>query len=220
MNKEDKNFEQTNKIILILNILEKNHQPTMLEQLKHFTPFQLLIATLLSARSKDATVIPIVKELFKDYPNPDDLVNIDVNELEKRLYQIGFYRTKARNVIKLSKLVIEKFNGDIPNNLEDLTYLPGVGRKTANCILSYVYNQDVVAVDIHVHRITNSGRLNWINTKIPEETEQELMKVVPKQKWKDINRLIVDHGQRICLPIKPKCDLCTIKEYCDYNLNN
>ncbi len=201
----------------VLNILEKTHQLTMLEQLHYFTPFQLLVSTLLSARSKDATVIPIVKKLFKEYPNPEDFVKINVNELEKKLYKIGFYRTKARNVIKLSKLVIEKFDGKIPNNIDYLISLPGVGRKTANCILSYVYGQDVIAVDIHVYRISNSGRLNWIDTRTPEETEQELMKVVPKQNWKDVNRLLVDHGQRVCLPIKPKCDLCRVRKYCVYN---
>jgi len=211
--------ETSNKIILVLKILEKTHQPTMLEQLSNYTSFQLLVATLLSARSKDSTVIPIVRKLFKEYPSPEDFINIDVTFLEKKLYQIGFYRVKARNVIELSKILIEKFNGQVPDNIHNLISLPGVGRKTANCILCYVFNKPAIAVDIHVHRITNSGRLNWVNTKIPESTEQELMKIVPKQNWNDINRLIVDHGQRICSPVKPKCEMCTIKEFCKFNKN-
>jgi endonuclease III len=207
------------EIITVLNILEKSHGLTMLEQLKEYTPFQLLVATLLSSRTKDSTTIPIVKEMFKKYSNPEDFVDIEVEELEKMLYGIGFYRTKAKHVKELAKIVIEKFGGKIPDNFEDLTSLPGVGRKTANCILSYAFHTPAIAVDTHVHRIVNRERLAWINTNTPEETEEALKEIIPKERWNNINKLLVDYGQRVCFPVKPNCDGCVIIKYCEYEKN-
>jgi endonuclease III len=198
----------------IFKILEQDHQLTMLEQLKDYSPFQLLIATLLSARTKDITVIPIVKELFKKYKTPNDFINI--KNLEKLIYKIGFYRVKSKNIKRLSKILMERYNSEVPSTLDKLISLPGVGRKTANCILNYVYGKDAIAVDIHVHRISN--RLGWVKTKNELETEQELMKLLPKKEWKKVNKLFVDHGQRICLPRKPQCCSCKIKNNCEsYN---
>ena len=204
------------EIGVIFSILSKTHQPTMLEHLKQlkYTPFQLLIATLLSARSKDSTVIPIVKDMFGMYSNPGDFVNIDLKILEKIIYKIGFYRVKARNIQKLSKILLEKYNGKVPHTLEGMTSLPGVGRKTANCMLNQVFHQPAIAVDIHVHRISN--RLGWVRTKSPEETEMALQKIVPHNEWINVNSLLVDHGQRICLPINPQCEVCTIRKYCEF----
>jgi endonuclease III len=196
----------------IFKILEQDHQPTMLEQLKNHSPFQLLIATLLSARTKDSTVIPIVKELFKKYKTPVDFFNIEIKKLEKLIFKIGFYHVKSKNIQKLSKILIERYNSEVPSTLDELVNLPGVGRKTANCILNYVYDKPAIAVDIHVHRISN--RLGWVKTSNELETEQKLMKVLPKKDWKKVNKLFVDHGQRICLPRKPNCNECTIEKYC------
>jgi endonuclease III len=200
----------------IFKTLEQDHQPTMLEQLKDHSPFQLLIATLLSARTKDSTVIPIVKELFKKYKTPVDFFNIEIKNLEKLIFKIGFYRVKSKNIQNLSKILIEKYNNEVPSTLDKLVSLPGVGRKTANCVLTYVYDKPAIAVDIHVHRISN--RLGWVKTKNELETEKELMKLLPKKDWKKVNKLFVDHGQRICLPRKPQCCKCRIKQYCkSYN---
>lgn len=199
----------------IFRILEKNHQPTMLELLSNYTPFQMLVTTLLSARTKDSTTIPIVKEMFKKYPSPEDYINLNTEILEKILYKIGFFRVKAKNVKKLSEIIVDKFQGKVPNNFEELASLPGVGRKTANCILNYAFHKPAIAVDIHVHRISN--RLGWIRTKTPEETEQKLMKIIPKNEWINVNKLLVSHGQTICAPVKPECTICPIKEYCDYD---
>ncbi len=204
------------EILKVLNILQKTHGQTMLEELSYFTPFQITVATLLSARTKDATTIPIVKEFFKKYPNPEDVAQIPIPELEKWFYGIGFFRVKARNVQKLAQMIIEEFAGKVPNTLEQLTNLPGVGRKTANCVLTYAFKKPAIAVDIHVHRICNTTRLHWIDTQSPEESEQELMRIIPKERWIDINKLIVDHGQRICAPVRPKCDQCTVTKYCEY----
>ena len=205
---------KTIEINQIFSHLQQSHQLTMLEELSNYTPFQLLIATLLSARTKDATVIPIVKELFKEYPTPQDFIKINQAELEKRIYRIGFYRTKAKNIKALSQILVTQHQSIVPNTLEELTSLPGVGRKTANCILSYVFHQPAIAVDIHVHRISN--RLGWVKTSKPEETEEALQKIVPKNQWTEINRLFVSHGQTICSPINPKCHLCPIVKYCEY----
>jgi endonuclease III len=205
-------------IKLVLRTLKKTHQPTMLEKLNHYTPFQLLVMTLLSARAKDATTIPIVVDMFKKYPNPEDYIDLDLKVIEKMIFKIGFYRVKAKYVQNLSRMLLNKFNGVVPDTLEELTSLPGVGRKTANCILAYVFKKPAIAVDIHVHRIAN--RLGWVSTKNEAQTEQELMKLVPKDEWININSMLVGHGQTICAPIKPRCNKCQITKLCNYDKKN
>tara|TARA_Y100000310_G_scaffold325771_1_gene389787 strand:- start:967 stop:1578 length:612 start_codon:yes stop_codon:yes gene_type:complete len=194
----------------IFSILEQTHHPTMLELLKNHTPFQQLVATLLSSRTKDSTTIPIVLKLFKKYLKPNDFLNIK----EEELYGIGFYKVKTKNIHKLSKIIIEKYNNNIPSTFEKLTSLPGVGRKTANCVLAYTFKQPAIAVDVHVHRISN--RLGWVKTNTPEETEEELKKIVDKKNWNKINKLFVSHGQTTCFPIKPNCKGCKIKQFCGF----
>ena len=202
----------TKEINEIFLQLEKEHQPTMLELLKDYNPLQLLIATMLSSRTKDTTTIPIVRKIFEKNNSPEDFLSIPLIKLEKMLYGIGFYKVKAKNIHQLSTIILEKYSGNIPDNFEELTSLPGVGRKTANCILNYVFKQPCIAVDIHVHRISN--RLGWVKTKRPEETEEALKVFLPKDKWMKVNSLLINHGQRICLPIKPKCSHCSISNYC------
>ncbi|HLD01100.1 MAG TPA: endonuclease III [Candidatus Nanoarchaeia archaeon] len=203
-----------NIIKTIFSLLEKKHHLTMLEELKDYTPFQKLVATLLSARTKDSTTIPIVKKLFQDCPTPEKILNLDLKVLEKRLYSIGFYKNKANHVQKLSKLVVEKYQGKVPENFDELVSLPGVGRKTANCLLNYAFHQPAIAVDTHVHRIAN--RLEWVKTTKPEETEFQLKKIIPKELWVKVNSLLVGHGQTICSPINPKCSICPILKYCPF----
>ena len=203
------------KIKTIFSLLEKTHSLTMLEELNNYSAFQLLVMTMLSARSKDSTTIPIVKEMFAKYPNPEDFVDMPVEKLEKMIYKIGFYRVKAKNLKALSQILITNFNGVIPHTLEELTTLPGVGRKTANCLLAYKFKIPAIAVDIHVFRIAN--RLGWIQTKNETETEQVLMKMLPKEMWIDVNRLLVGHGQTICKPIGPLCGQCNISDYCEFS---
>jgi endonuclease III len=204
------------EILKVLDILQKTHNPTMLEQFHNRSPFQLLIMTLLSARTKDATVIPIALDLFEKYPTPKELAKINQSELEKRIFKIGFFRTKAKHVIKLSQILLDTYRGKVPKTIEELISLPGVGRKTANCVLAYAFDIPAIAVDIHVYRITNKGRLHWVETNTPTETEKELCTIIPKNRWTKVNQLIVDHGQRICAPIKPKCNECSIVELCEY----
>jgi len=208
--------KNSSEIKIILSLLQPDHHPTMLEELgkEGYSPFQLLIATLLSSRTKDSTTIPIVRKLFKKYPALQDLSSAKTGELQKLLYGIGFYRTKTKHIKELTSIVLEKYGGKIPETFEALTSLPGVGRKTANCVLGYAFKEPAIAVDTHVHRISN--RLGWIHTENPEESEEALQKIVPKELWTEVNRLLVDHGQRICLPRNPRCTVCLIQKYCAY----
>jgi endonuclease III len=202
------------KVTSVLSILAQDHQPTMLEQLSTYTPFQMLVMTLLSARTKDSTVIPLVKKLFGRYPNPEDFIRMPLENLEKLLYRVGFYRVKAKHVKELSRIIVERYHGKIPETRNELTSLPGVGRKTANCVLAYTFGKPAIAVDIHVHRISN--RLGWVTTKTSEETELLLMKLVPKADWIKVNSFFVDHGQRVCLPRNPQCFSCKIVRFCKH----
>ncbi|WP_292460839.1 DUF123 domain-containing protein [Methanothermococcus sp.] len=177
--------------------------------------FKVLISTVLSARTKDETTSEVSKRLFKKIKNTDDLLNIDQNELEKLIYPVGFYKTKAKYLKDLAKIVKNEYGGKIPNKLEDLTKLPGVGRKTANLVITLAFDDYGICVDTHVHRICN--RWEYVNTENPDETEIELRKKLPKKYWKIINNLLVVYGREVCSPI-PKCDKCfnEIKETCPY----
>jgi endonuclease III len=202
------------EIIKVFSILEKTHPLTMLEELSHYTAFQTLVMTLLSARTKDSTVIPLVKKMFARLKEPQDYVDIPQEELEKYVYGVGFFRVKSKHIKQLSRILIDDYNGIVPDTLKELTSLPGVGRKTANCMLAYVFKKPAIAVDIHVHRIAN--RLGWIKTSTPEKSEFTLMEKVPRGNWIDVNRLLVGHGQTICKPIGPLCNQCSIIKFCDY----
>ena len=177
-------------------------------------PFSILIGTILSARTKDEATSRIVKDLFKVYKNSRQLANAKVKDVEKIIKSIGFYHVKARRVIEVAKIIDSKYKGKVPDNLEKLIELPGVGRKTANCVLVYAYEKPAIPVDIHVHRISN--RLGLVQTKTPEDTEFELMKIIPKNLWLDINETFVKYGQNICKPISPMCNVCKIKSSCSY----
>ena len=177
-------------------------------------PFSILIGTILSARTKDESTARISKELFKRYKTAKQLANAKIKDVEKIIKSIGFYHVKARRIIEVSKIIDSKYKGKVPDDLENLVELPGVGRKTANCVLVYAYDKPAIPVDIHVHRISN--RLGLVDTKTPEETEFMLMKKIPKKFWLEINDTFVMYGQNICKPISPMCDVCKIKNSCKY----
>ncbi len=177
-------------------------------------PFSILIGTILSARTKDETTTKIVKALFSRYKTPKELANAKLKDVEKIIKSIGFYHVKSKRIIEVSKIIDSQFKGMVPDDLETLVKLPGVGRKTANCVLVYAYEKPAIPVDIHVHRISN--RLGLVDTKTPEDTEQALMKKIPKKYWLDINDTFVMYGQNICKPISPMCNVCKIKRNCKY----
>ncbi|MEZ7989316.1 MAG: endonuclease III domain-containing protein [Nitrosopumilus sp.] len=177
-------------------------------------PFSILIGTILSARTKDETTTKAVKALFLKYKNPEDLANAKIKDVEKIIRSIGFFHVKSKRIIEVAKIIHVKYKDKVPEDLDTLVQLPGVGRKTANCVLVYAFEKPAIPVDIHVHRISN--RLGLVNTKNPEETEQELMKKIDKKYWIDINDTFVMYGQNICKPISPMCDVCKIKKSCKY----
>ena len=177
-------------------------------------PFSILIGTILSARTKDETTTKAVKALFLKYKNPKDLANAKIKDVEKIIRSIGFFHVKSKRIIEVSKIIHKKYKDKVPEDLDTLVQLPGVGRKTANCVLVYAFEKPAIPVDIHVHRISN--RLGLVNTKNPEETEQELMSKINKKYWIDINDTFVMYGQNICKPISPMCDVCKIKKSCKY----
>ena len=177
-------------------------------------PFSILIGTILSARTKDESTTKVIKVLFSKYKNPNELANAKIKDVEKIIKSIGFYHVKSKRIIEVAKIIDTKYNGIVPDDLESLIQLPGVGRKTANCVLVYAFEKPAIPVDIHVHRISN--RLGLVETKHPEETEQELMKKIKKKYWIDINDTFVMYGQNICKPISPMCNICKIKKDCNY----
>ena len=177
-------------------------------------PFSILIGTILSARTKDEATTKAVKALFSKYKNPRELSHAKIKDVEEIIKSIGFFHVKSRRIIEVAKIIDKKYKGAVPDDLETLIQLPGVGRKTANCVLVYAFEQPAIPVDIHVHRISN--RLGLVDTKNPEETEQELMKSVKKRYWIDINDTFVMYGQNICKPVSPMCGVCQIKKDCKF----
>ena len=175
-------------------------------------PFEVLIATVISQRTKDEVTYTVARRLFDKYPYPAALKDAPVRDIAKLIYPAGFYMQKAEKIKEISKIIHEKYHGKVPDTLEELLKLPGVGRKTANIVLSRCFGKYAIAVDTHVHRIAN--RLGWVHTKTPEETERELMKILPKKYWREINTLLVMFGRTICKPVKPRCEMCPIKNYC------
>jgi endonuclease III len=181
-------------------------------QVRTLDPFRVLIATILSARTKDQTTTLVSERLFKQIGTIDALSRVPLHELESLIYPVGFYRTKARLLHKLPGVVQSLFNGSIPHTVDELVKLPGVGRKTANLVVSEAFNKPGICVDIHVHRISN--RLGLLKTRTPAETEKKLRVILPTRFWKTWNRYLVAFGQTLCTPRHPKCHKCPIRQDC------
>lgn len=176
-------------------------------------PFKVLIATILSARTKDSLTITILPKLFNKIKKIDDLKKIKQEQLEKLIYPIGFYKNKSKFLKKLPDVINEKFNGIIPQTIEELILLPGVGRKTANLVVSVGFDKPAICVDTHVHKIMN--RFGFLKTKNPLETEMILRKKLPQNMWQETNRILVVFGQYQCVPVSPKCSSCVVSKYCE-----
>jgi endonuclease-3 len=176
-------------------------------------PFQILIATLLSARTQDATTHAASTRLFKRAHTPRTLARVPVREIEELIYPVGFYRNKARHVKACCEKLVADFGGQVPSTMEDLVTLPGVGRKTANLVLIVGFKSlRNICVDVHVHRISN--RLGWVRTAHPEETEQALYRAIPARWWPVINLYLVTWGQNVCRPVRPRCGDCPVSRDC------
>ena len=180
-------------------------------------PYLVLICCILSLRTNDKITIKSTKRMLELGSTPQDFSKIDSKTLQEAIYPVGFYQNKAKQIIDLSREIVEKYNSKVPNTIEELTKFKGVGRKTANLVLAKGFNIPAICVDVHVHRITN--RLGYVHTKTPDETEMKLRKILPKKYWIDFNTLLVTHGQNICKVQKPQCEKCSICGFCkEYKL--
>ncbi len=200
------------RVLKILNLLEEEYPHPHIAL--HFrNPLELLIATMLSAQCTDAQVNRITPKLFRKYRSVRDYSNADLGELEQDIRSAGFYKNKARNIIAAAKMIMSDFDGRVPDTMEELTKLPGVARKTANIVLANAFNKVVgIAVDTHVARL--SQRLGFSKNRDPNKIEQDLMKLIPKEKWYELNYLLIDHGRAVCRAKKPNCPACVLRKLC------
>lgn len=205
------------KVSEILDKLESVYPDAKCE-LNYTTPFELLIATILSAQCTDVRVNKVTGEMFKKYNTPKDFMNLSLKQIEEEIKTCGLFKSKAEKIKNSSKMIYEIFNNQVPDNMEDLIKLPGVGRKTANVVLSNAFNQDCMAVDTHVFRVSN--RIGLVCTKTPEKTEFELIKVIPKGRLSKTHHLLIFHGRRCCKAKNPDCTSCIIKNDCKYFSEN
>lgn len=202
---------------LAVKIIEtlKEMYPDAKCSLNFSTPFEMLFSVVLSAQCTDDRVNKTTPNIFKNYSTPQDFANMDIKLLEELIHPCGFYKTKAKNLKKTSEILVDKYNGIVPNNMKDLMSLPGVGRKSANVIMLEAFNSPQgIAVDTHCKRIAN--RLGFSDKSEPEKIEQDLLKVIPKKYYKDVNHIFIWHGRKICTSQNPKCNQCKLKQYCKF----
>jgi endonuclease III len=195
--------------------------PTALQEISDSTngdPFRVLIATVLSQRTKDEVTGQASTRLFRKYPGPKQLAKSDTRTVSRLIYPVGFYKTKAKVIKRIAKIILTKYGGKVPSEMDQLLDLPSVGRKTANCVLVYGFKQPAIPVDTHVHRIFN--RIGVVATKTPEETEEELTRVVDKSDWLPLNEVFVTFGKIVCKPIGPKCQICPLTDRCQWYKEN
>lgn len=207
-------MKKTVKINKIVEILDNTYQEKhVMESNYEGNPYKALVSCIMSLRNLDEVTFPIADKLFEIADTPQKIIELGTENLTKIIKSINYNRTKAENIISLSKIILEKYDGKVPDSIEKLLEFKGVGRKTANIVISIGFQRPAVAVDTHVHKIAN--RLGYVKTKSPDETEIELRKKLPKKYWRTINQLFVLHGKNICKTRKPKCDICPIIEYCN-----
>lgn len=181
-------------------------------------PFKILIGTILSSRTRDENTTKALIKLFTRYKGSKDISTANPDDIKKEISSVGFYNIKAIRIKEVAEIIENKFHGQVPDSEEELLKLPGVGRKTANCVLVYAFQKSAIPVDTHVHRISN--RLSLVNTKTPKDTEKELNEYVDKKLWIRLNSTFVRYGQNICLPLRPKCTYCNLRKICRYYAEN
>ncbi|MGB7292629.1 MAG: endonuclease III [Thermodesulfobacteriota bacterium] len=209
---------KTQDIPEIIAILRREYRKWKMPSVTHTAersrdPFKVLISTILSLRTKDETTSSASKRLFKMAENPRDMLALSPEQIEKAIYPVGFYRSKAKIIRGVCETLIERYDSRVPDDIDELLKLKGVGRKTANLVVTLAYGKPGVCVDTHVHRISN--RWGYIETKTPFETEMALRERLPERYWVDYNSLLVAFGQTICRPISPKCTECPVETYCE-----
>lgn len=201
----------TDEIIFIVDELESIFERRTFEDQ---TPYEVLVRTILSQRTRDENTDKATESLFSVYPTMEEVANAPVEKIAELVRQAGFYNVKAARIKEVSNILLDEYDGVVPDDINELMKLPGVGRKTANCVLVFGFQKDAIPVDVHVHRISN--RLGLVHTKEPEETEEVLREIVPQEYWLPINDLMVQFGQNICKPINPQHIECPFTELCDF----
>ena len=207
------NTQQKKTALAELEQLYPDAKPALL----YTTPYELLVAVILSAQCTDERVNKVTRVLFEKHSTPQTMLQLSQEELEKCIFSCGFYRMKAEHILSASKDIIEKFNGEVPDTIEDLMSLAGVGKKTANVVYSVAFNGAAIAVDTHVFRVSN--RLGLAKGKTPAEVEKGLCKAIPKENWSKAHHWLIYHGRRVCHSRKPDCDNCTLCGVCDWMKN-
>ncbi len=200
------------KISRVLSTLARRYEIDRFVRANGESPFRILIGCILSLRTKDETTYPATERLFARARDPRGMLRLRENTIARLIYPVGFYRRKAAQIREVSRLLLERHGGRVPDTIEELLGLPGVGRKTANLTVTLGFGKPGICVDTHVHRICN--RLGWVKTGNPDATEAELRRILPKRWWIPINETLVRHGQRICHPVSPKCSECPVHEEC------
>ncbi|HHX73831.1 MAG TPA: endonuclease III [Firmicutes bacterium] len=206
--------EQAEKIIAVFRRLN----PHPATELSFETPWQLLVATVLSAQSTDKQVNKVTQKLFQEYPGPQEMAGLSEAELAEKIKTLGLYRTKSKNLVATARIITEKYAGKVPRTREELEQLPGVGRKTANVILANAFNLPALAVDTHVFRVAN--RTGLAKAETPLAVEAQLTRLLPERLWKDAHHWLILHGRYVCTARNPKCNGCPIRAYCSYQLKN
>ena len=201
----------------VLELLEVEYSDTT-TALKFDSPFQLLISTILAAQSTDKRVNIVTGDLFQDYPDARSFLTLPISELENRIKTIGLYKSKAKNILATCRILVDKYDGKIPMTREELVELPGVGRKTANVVLSIVTDFNAIAVDTHVFRVSN--RIGLAASGNVRKTEDDLMKNIPVNKWSNAHHWLIWHGRKVCRARNPSCDICILNLYCEYYRKN
>lgn len=197
----------------VLDELEKLYPDAHCE-LNFTNPFELLVSTILSAQSTDVRVNIVTKDLFKEHNTPENMLKLSQEELQEKIRSIGFYRNKSKNILNTSRILIEDYDSKVPDTREELMKLPGVGRKTANVVISNAFGKQAIAVDTHVFRVSN--RIGLADSDKIDDTEQDLMKNIPENEWSKSHHLLIFHGRRICKARNPKCEICPVKDICFY----
>lgn len=202
--------EEAKKVIDILLEL----YPGAKAELNFSNPFELLIATILSAQTTDVQVNKVTEKLFKDYKTPQDFIKLSEEELAEKIKSLGFYKNKSKNILATCRILVEKYQGKVPDTREELMKLPGVGRKTANVVISNAFGKQAIAVDTHVFRVSN--RIGLANSDNVFDTEKDLMNNIDESMWSKAHHLLIFHGRRVCKSRKPLCEKCPLTDYCLY----
>ncbi|WP_027340308.1 endonuclease III [Halonatronum saccharophilum] len=212
-----KKLKSQSEAIEILNILKEEY-PDPQTVLEHNNPFELLIAVILSAQTTDKQVNKVTREMFKVLKTAEDFAKLTPQELEPHIRGIGLYKNKSKYLIGTSKMIIEDYGGKVPKERKELMKLPGVGRKTANVVISSIFDQDAIAVDTHVFRVSN--RIGLADSDKVRGVEEDLMEVIPKELWSPAHHWLIFHGRGLCKARRPRCEECPVKEMCNYYMDN